>query len=74
MEHFLSPNSDGDLRSDPHQSQNIGGDADQNWAFKKHIVKRNCKFRNQNFFSLKRKRKFRNQKLKIVQRNYELIA
>ena len=29
MEHFLSPNSCGDLRSDPHQSQIIGGDADK---------------------------------------------
>ena len=29
MEHFLSPNSGGDLRSDPHQSQIIGGDADE---------------------------------------------
>ena len=34
----------------------------QSWAFKKHIVKRKRKFRNQNFSSLKRKRKFRNQK------------
>ena len=33
----------------------------QSWAFKKYIVKRKRKFRNQNFFSLKRKRKFRNQ-------------
>ena len=28
MEHFFSPNSGGDLRSDAHQSQIIGGDAD----------------------------------------------
>ena len=28
MEHFFSPNSSGDLRSDAHQSQIIGGDAD----------------------------------------------
>ena len=27
MEHFFSPNSGGDLRSDAHQSQIIGGDA-----------------------------------------------
>ena len=33
----------------------------QSWAFKKHIVKRERKFRNQSFSSLKRKRKFRNQ-------------
>ena len=28
MEHFFSPNSSGDLRSDTHQSQIIEGDAD----------------------------------------------
>ena len=28
MEHFFSPNSSGDLRSDAHQSQIIGGDAE----------------------------------------------
>ena len=28
MEHFFSPNSGGDLRSDAHHSQIIGGDAD----------------------------------------------
>ena len=28
MEHFFSPNSSGDLRSDAHQSQINGGDAD----------------------------------------------
>ena len=28
MEHFFSPNSGGDLRSDAYQSQIIGGDAD----------------------------------------------
>ena len=28
MEHFHSPNSSGDLRSDAHQSQIIGGDTD----------------------------------------------
>ena len=28
MEHFFSPNSGGDLRSDAHQSQIIGGYAD----------------------------------------------
>ena len=28
MEHLLSPNSSTDLRSDAHQSQIIGGDAD----------------------------------------------
>ena len=28
MEHFFFPNSDGDLSSDAHQSQIIGGDAD----------------------------------------------
>ena len=28
MEHFFSPNSSGDLRSDAHQSQIIGRDAD----------------------------------------------
>ena len=28
MEHFFSPNSSRDLRSDAHQSQIIGGDAD----------------------------------------------
>ena len=28
MEHFFSPNSGGDLRSEAHQSQIIGGDAD----------------------------------------------
>ena len=28
MEHFFSPNSGGDLRSDAHQSQIIGGNAD----------------------------------------------
>ena len=30
MEHFFSPNSSGGLRSDAHQSQIIGGDADKN--------------------------------------------
>ena len=30
MEHFFSPNSSGDLRSDAHHSQIIGGDADVN--------------------------------------------
>ena len=34
----------------------------QSWAYKKHIVKRKRKLRNQNFSSVKRKRKFRNQK------------
>ena len=29
MEHFFSPNSSTDLRSDAHQSHNIGGDADK---------------------------------------------
>ena len=29
MEPFFSPNSSGDLRSDAHQSQIIGGDADE---------------------------------------------
>ena len=29
MKHFFSPNSSGDLRSDAHQSQIIGGDADE---------------------------------------------
>ena len=29
MEHFFSPNSSGDLRSDAHQSQITGGDADE---------------------------------------------
>ena len=29
MEHFFSPNSSGDLRSDAHQSQIIGGDANE---------------------------------------------
>ena len=29
MEHFFSPNSSRDLRSDAHQSQIIGGDADE---------------------------------------------
>ena len=29
MEHFFSPNSGTDLRSDAHQSQIIGGDADE---------------------------------------------
>ena len=29
MEHFFSPNSSTDLRSDAHQSQIIGGDADK---------------------------------------------
>ena len=33
----------------------------QSWAFKKNIVKRKRKFRNQKFLSSKRKRKFRNQ-------------
>ena len=33
----------------------------QSWAFKKLIVKRMRKFRNQNLSSLKRKRKLRNQ-------------
>ena len=28
MEQFFSPNASGDLRSDAHQSQIIGGDAD----------------------------------------------
>ena len=28
MEHFFSPNSSGDLRSDAHQSQIIRGDSD----------------------------------------------
>ena len=28
MEHFFSPNSSTDLRSEVHQSQNFGGDAD----------------------------------------------
>ena len=28
MKHFFSPNSSGDQRSDAHQSQIIGGDAD----------------------------------------------
>ena len=28
MEHFFSPNSNGDLRSDAHQSQITGGDAE----------------------------------------------
>ena len=29
MEHFFSPKSSGDLRSDAHQSQIIGGDTDE---------------------------------------------
>ena len=29
MEHFFSPNSSTDLRADAHQSQIIGGDADE---------------------------------------------
>ena len=29
MEHFFSPNSNTDLRADAHQSQVIGGDADE---------------------------------------------
>ena len=29
MEHFFSANSSGDLRSDAHQSQIIGGEADE---------------------------------------------
>ena len=29
MEHFFSANSSGDLRSDAHQSQIVGGDADE---------------------------------------------
>ena len=29
MEHFFSPNSSGDLRSDAHRSQIFGGDADE---------------------------------------------
>ena len=29
MKHFFSPNSSGDLRLDSHQSQIIGGDADE---------------------------------------------
>ena len=29
LEHFFSQNSGTDLRSDPHQSQIIGGDADE---------------------------------------------
>ena len=29
MEHFFYPNSSGDLRSDAHQNQIIGGDADE---------------------------------------------
>ena len=29
MEHSFSPNSSGDLRSDAHQSQIFGGDADE---------------------------------------------
>ena len=29
MEHFFSPNSSGDLCSDAHQNQIIGGDADE---------------------------------------------
>ena len=29
MKHFVSPNSSTDLRSDAHQSQIIGGDADE---------------------------------------------
>ena len=29
MEHFFSPNSSGDLRSNAHRSQIIGGDADE---------------------------------------------
>ena len=35
MEHFFSPNSSTDLRSDAHQSQVIGGDADEDHT---HIV------------------------------------
>ena len=32
MEHLFSPNSSTDLRSDAHQSQIIGGDADEDHA------------------------------------------
>ena len=32
MEHFFPPNSTGDLRSDAHQSQNIGGDSDVDYS------------------------------------------
>ena len=32
MEHFFSPNSSTDLRSDAHQSQIIGGDADVDYT------------------------------------------
>ena len=32
MEHIFSPNSGEDLRSDAHQSQIIGGDADEDHA------------------------------------------
>ena len=32
MEHFFSPNSSGHLRSDAHQSQIIGGDADLDYT------------------------------------------
>ena len=32
MEHFFSPNSSGHLRSDAHQSQTIGGDADVDYT------------------------------------------
>ena len=32
MEHFFSPNSSTDLRSDAHQSQIFGGDADEDHA------------------------------------------
>ena len=42
----------------PCKSGNLGNT--QGWAFKKHIVKRKRKFRNQNFLSLKRKCEFRN--------------
>ena len=43
----------------------------QSWAFKKHIEKRKCKFRNQIFFSLKRKLKFHNQKFLSLKRKCE---
>ena len=32
MEHFFSPNSSGDLRSDAYQRSIIGGDADEDHA------------------------------------------
>ena len=43
----------------------------QSWAFKKNILKRKRKFRNQKSLSSKRKRKFRNQNFLGLKRKHK---